>query len=97
MHFSVMYGIIVNRHVHALPAAQRVQMCAQKVGFKRVGVIVIEGGALVVGHIGMSFIIVIVMDNGMVVDVGNHESLLKTSAIYQEVYESQKKGGAEHE
>ncbi len=38
---------------------------------------------------------IIVMDNGMVVDVGTHETLLKTSAIYQEVYESQQKGGEE--
>ena len=38
---------------------------------------------------------IIVMDNGMVVDVGNHETLLRTSSIYQEVYESQQKGGEE--
>ena len=38
---------------------------------------------------------IIVMDNGMVVDVGNHETLMKTSSIYQEVYESQQKGGEE--
>ncbi len=38
---------------------------------------------------------IIILDNGMVVDVGNHETLLKTSHIYREVYESQKKGGDE--
>ena len=38
---------------------------------------------------------IIVLDNGMVTDVGTHEELLKTSSIYQEVYESQKKGGDE--
>ncbi len=38
---------------------------------------------------------IIILDNGMVVDVGNHETLLKTSQIYREVYESQKKGGDE--
>ena len=38
---------------------------------------------------------IIILDNGMVVDVGNHQQLLETSPIYQEVYESQKKGGDE--
>ena len=38
---------------------------------------------------------IIILDNGMVVDVGNHEQLMKTSSIYQEVYYSQKKGDAE--
>ena len=35
---------------------------------------------------------IIILDNGMVVDVGTHDELLKTSAIYQEVYYSQEKG-----
>ena len=35
---------------------------------------------------------IIVLENGMVADVGNHEQLLKTSSIYQEVYYSQQKG-----
>ena len=39
--------------------------------------------------------IIIILDNGMVVDTGDHETLLKTSQIYREVYESQKKGGEE--
>lgn len=38
---------------------------------------------------------IVIMDNGMVTDCGTHEELLKTSAIYREVYESQKKGGDE--
>ena len=38
---------------------------------------------------------IIILDNGMVTDVGTHESLLASSPIYQEVYESQKKGGEE--
>ena len=38
---------------------------------------------------------IIIMDNGMVADVGTHEQLLETSPIYREVYESQKKGGDE--
>ena len=32
---------------------------------------------------------IIVLENGMVADVGNHEQLLQTSSIYQEVYYSQ--------
>ncbi len=36
---------------------------------------------------------IIILDNGMVADVGTHEELLKTSTIYQEVYYSQQKGG----
>ena len=35
---------------------------------------------------------IIVLDNGMVADVGTHEQLLQTSPIYQEVYYSQEKG-----
>ena len=35
---------------------------------------------------------IIILDNGMVVDVGTHEQLLETSEIYREVYESQRKG-----
>ena len=40
---------------------------------------------------------IIVMDGGMIQDVGTHEELLKSSSIYQEVYESQMKGGEDHE
>ncbi|MEG1999886.1 MAG: ABC transporter ATP-binding protein [Evtepia sp.] len=36
---------------------------------------------------------IIVMDQGMVCDVGTHEELLERSQIYQEVYNSQTKGG----
>jgi ATP-binding cassette subfamily B multidrug efflux pump len=39
--------------------------------------------------------IIVVLDNGMVKDVGTHESLLTSSKIYQEVYYSQQKGGEE--
>ncbi len=35
---------------------------------------------------------IVILDNGMVVDVGTHTELLQTSAIYREVYESQRKG-----
>ena len=38
---------------------------------------------------------IIVLDNGQVSAVGNHEELMKTSAIYQEVFHSQQKGGLE--
>ena len=36
---------------------------------------------------------IIVLDNGQVSAVGNHEELMQTSPIYQEVYYSQQKGG----
>ncbi len=36
---------------------------------------------------------IIVLENGQVNAVGNHEELMKTCAIYQEVYYSQQKGG----
>ena len=38
---------------------------------------------------------IIIMENGMVDAVGTHEELLKTSSIYQEVYNSQQKGADE--
>ena len=38
---------------------------------------------------------IIVLDNGQVSAVGNHETLMQTSQIYQEVYYSQQKGGLE--
>ena len=36
---------------------------------------------------------IVVMDNGRIVDTGTHEELMARSPIYQEVYTSQKKGG----
>ncbi len=39
--------------------------------------------------------LILVLDGGRVVAQGNHETLLKTSDIYREVYESQVKGGEE--
>jgi len=36
---------------------------------------------------------IVILDNGMVADVGTHEALLQSSAIYKEVYDSQQKGG----
>ena len=38
---------------------------------------------------------ILILDNGQVVDVGTHEELMKHSSIYQEVYYSQRKGGDE--
>ena len=38
---------------------------------------------------------IIVMDDGKITDIGTHEELLVTSAIYREVYESQQKGADE--
>ena len=39
--------------------------------------------------------IILIMDNGQIVAQGNHDELLKSSSIYQEVYYSQQKGGDE--
>jgi ATP-binding cassette subfamily B protein len=36
---------------------------------------------------------IIVLDNGVIQNIGNHEELLKSSSIYQEVYYSQTSGG----
>ena len=37
--------------------------------------------------------LILVMDNGRIVDRGNHEQLLASSEIYREVYEQQSNGG----
>ncbi|MBR2027627.1 MAG: ABC transporter ATP-binding protein [Oscillospiraceae bacterium] len=39
--------------------------------------------------------IIIVLDNGRINGIGNHEELVKTNAIYREVYETQMKGSEE--
>ena len=39
--------------------------------------------------------LIVILENGQVNAVGNHEELMKTSPIYQEVYYSQQKGGKE--
>ncbi|MBQ8835171.1 MAG: ABC transporter ATP-binding protein [Oscillospiraceae bacterium] len=39
--------------------------------------------------------IIVLMENGQIAAVGNHESLMQTSPIYQEIYYSQQKGGLE--
>ena len=39
--------------------------------------------------------IIILMENGQISAVGNHEELMQTSQIYQEIYYSQQKGGLE--
>ena len=38
---------------------------------------------------------IVILDNGQISAVGNHEQLMQTSSIYQEVFYSQQKGGAE--
>ena len=38
---------------------------------------------------------IIVLDNGQIHAVGNHDELMQTSPIYQEVFYSQQKGGDE--
>ena len=41
--------------------------------------------------------VIIVMDKGEISGIGTSEELLKTNAIYREVYESQMKGGKDSE
>lgn len=40
---------------------------------------------------------IIVLENGAISGIGTSEELLKTNDIYREVYESQVKGGEDHE
>ena len=40
---------------------------------------------------------IIVLDNGRIDGIGNHDELLRNNKIYQEVYESQQKGGSKDE
>ena len=40
--------------------------------------------------------IIIIMENGSVAAMGNHEELMKTSDIYREIYEQQTKGGEDN-
>ncbi len=40
---------------------------------------------------------IIVLDNGHINGIGTHEELMKNNLIYQEVYESQNKGGSDNE
>ena len=41
--------------------------------------------------------LILVMDEGRIVDTGTHEELLQSSSIYREVYESQQKGESKDE
>ena len=41
--------------------------------------------------------LIIVLENGEISGIGTSEELLKTNAIYREVYESQTRGGEDHE
>ncbi len=41
--------------------------------------------------------LIIVMENGRIADMGDHESLMKSSEIYREIYHQQNKGGEENE
>ena len=40
---------------------------------------------------------IIIMDGGMIAGKGTHEELLKSNAIYREIYEEQTKGGSDNE
>ena len=39
--------------------------------------------------------LIIILDEGQIVDMGSHNELMNTSAIYREIYESQQKGAEE--
>ena len=36
---------------------------------------------------------IVIMDDGRIVDTGSHEELMERCRIYQEIYDSQLKGG----
>lgn len=40
---------------------------------------------------------IVVLENGQIITAGPHAELLQTSPVYREVYESQIKGGSNHE
>ena len=40
---------------------------------------------------------IVVLDKGKIIDIGSHDELIKNSSIYQEIYNSQLKGGVSHE
>lgn len=40
---------------------------------------------------------IVVMDKGKIIDIGSHDELMKSSKIYQEIYNSQLKGGRSNE
>ena len=41
--------------------------------------------------------LILVMENGRIVDMGQHKSLMERSPIYREIYQQQNKGGEENE
>lgn len=41
--------------------------------------------------------LILVMDNGRIADMGDHESLMVRSTIYREIYQQQNRGGEENE
>ena len=41
--------------------------------------------------------LIVIMDNGSINAMGTHEELMKTSKIYQEIYNQQTHGGEENE
>ena len=41
--------------------------------------------------------LILVMENGRIVDMGDHQSLMARSPIYREIYQQQNKGGEENE
>ena len=41
--------------------------------------------------------LIIVMENGRISDMGDHDTLMKRSEIYREIYHQQNKGGEENE
>ena len=40
---------------------------------------------------------IVVMDKGKIIDIGSHDELMKSSKIYQEIYNSQLRGGRSYE
>ena len=65
-----MNAVVVHRAAYGLPGNELFQILHHKVGIEGVGVVVVQGGALLVGHAAVGFVVVVVVDNAHVLPEG---------------------------